>query len=335
MKYKSVIVTARGGPEVLQIIEHDLRLPGAGEIRIRVLATTVCQDDVACRIGNRPFLPDIPFTPGYAVIGDVEKIGDEVKGFAAGDRVGALTNTGGYAEYIYLKPDQLVKVPNELDSAEAVTLILNYLTAYQCLHRVAGVKQGDRILIIGASGGVGTAFLQLGQVAGLKTYGLASSRKHAVLAGHGATPIDYSSQDFVEFIHDAEPEGLDYVFNGMDEKYFERGLQVLKRGGTLIHYGGPLNRRGFFLLILKLVFYSTLPNGKSIKGYGTHRQDFSTFKQDWEILVSLLSEGRIKPIIAKQFPILAAAEANRFYEEGNFSGNIVLVATRPDADTIY
>ncbi len=332
MKYKSVSATARGGPEVLKIIEHDLRPPGAEEICIRVLATTVCQDDVACRIGNRPFLPDIPFTPGYAVIGDVEKIGGEVKGFATSDRVGALTNTGGYAEYIYLKPEQLVEVPFDLDPAEAVTLILNYLTAYQCLHRVAGVKQGDRILIIGASGGVGTAFLQLGKLAGIKMYGLASAKKQNLLTHLGAVPIDYKTQDFVKIIRSAESDGLEYVYNGMDESYFERGLAVLKRGGSLIHYGGPLSKKGLLLLILKLVFYSAIPNGKTIKGYGTHRQDIGTFKQDWEILFSLLSEGKLKPIIAERFPILAAAEANRYFEEGNFSGNIVLVAPGADAD---
>ena len=326
MKYKAVSVTERGGPEVLKVIEKDLTPPEKEQVRIKVLAAPVCQDDVACRIGNRPFLPDIPFIPGYAIVGEVEEIGVCVEGIGQGDRVGALTTTGGYAEYIYLNPDQLVKVPENLDPAEVVTLLLNYLTAYQCLHRAVRVKHGDKVLIIGASGGVGTAFLQLGKLAGLKMYGVASARKQDVIKNLGAVPIDYKTQDFVKIILKSEPDGLDYVFNGMDERYFERGLAVLKRGGSLIHYGGPLSKKGLVLLILKLLFYSVAPNGKTIKGYGTHRHDILTFKQDWETMFSLLSEGKIKPIIAERFPILEAVEANRFFEEGNFSGNIVLIA---------
>jgi NADPH:quinone reductase-like Zn-dependent oxidoreductase len=137
----------------------------------------VCQDDIAARVGNRPFLPKIPFTPGYAIIGIVDAVGEGVSGVAVGERVAALTNFGGYAEYIYWEAEKLVPAPERLDAAKAVTLILNYLTAYQILHRVARVKPGDKALLIGASGGVGTAFLQLGKLAGLKMYGLASPAK--------------------------------------------------------------------------------------------------------------------------------------------------------------
>jgi NADPH:quinone reductase-like Zn-dependent oxidoreductase len=94
MSYKSVIVTKRGGPEVLQIIENDLRAPLPGEVRIRILATSVCQDDIGARIGNRPFLPKIPFVPGYTILGVVDAIGEGVTNVAVGDPVAALTNFG-------------------------------------------------------------------------------------------------------------------------------------------------------------------------------------------------------------------------------------------------
>ena len=96
--YKNIVATSRGGPEVLQIMDNDLRPPSAGEARIRVLATPVCQDDVAARVGNRPFLPKVPFVPGYAMIGVVDATGEGVTQVAIGDRVGALTNYGSYAE---------------------------------------------------------------------------------------------------------------------------------------------------------------------------------------------------------------------------------------------
>lgn len=326
MKYKSIVVTERGGPETLQIVENDLRPPSSGEARIRILAVAVCRDDVAARVGNRPFLPKIPFVPGYSMIGVVDAIGEGVTQVAVDDCVGALTQYGSYAEYIYWDADQLVHVPPTLDPAKAVTLILNYLVAYQVLHRVAQVEAGDRVLIVGASGGVGTAFLQLGKLAGLKMYGLASKSKHDMVAEHGATPIDYRTQDFVQAIHQAEPQGLDFVFNGMAEEYFERGLAVLRRGGTLVHYGGPESFGGFLRLVAKLLWFNLLPNGKTIKGYGTHRVDGQILAEDWPALFGLLEEGKIRPIIAAKFPILEAARANELLESGRVAGNIVLLA---------
>jgi NADPH:quinone reductase-like Zn-dependent oxidoreductase len=325
MKYKNVVVTKRGGIDALQIVENKLRPPAAGEVRIKILATPVCQDDIAARVGNRPFLPKIPFVPGYAILGVVDMVGEGVTRFAAGDRVVALTQFGGYAEYIYLAEGKLVYAPATLDPAEAVTLVLNYLVAYQVLHRVAHVKAGDKVLIIGASGGVGTAFLQLGKLAGLKMYGLASSGKHKALAEYGAIPIDYRAQDFVEVLRQAEPSGLDFVFNGMGEEYFERGLAVLRRGGVLVHYGGPQSLARFTLLMVKFIYYRLLPNGKKLEGYGTHRLGLELFEPDWKALFKLLEEGHVKPVIAARFPILEAAKANQLLESGQVFGNVVLL----------
>jgi NADPH:quinone reductase-like Zn-dependent oxidoreductase len=326
MKYKSVVVTKRGGPEGLRVMQNDLRPPSAGEVRIKVLVTPVCQDDVAARVGNRPFLPKLPFVPGYAMIGTVDAIGEGVTRVAMSDRVAALTNYGSYAEYLYWPEEKLVPVPTTLDPAEAVTLILNYLVAYQIMHRVVQVKAGDKVLIVGASGGVGTAFLQLGELANLTMYGLASKGKHPILAEYGAMPIDYRTQDFVQVLRQAEPDGIDYVFNGMADEYFEPGLAVLRRGGVFVHYGGPQSLAAFLRLVAKLIWYNLLPNGKSIKGYGTHRVGHRILAEDWSALFRLLEEGKIKPIIAESFPLLEAAKANALLESGQVTGNIVLLA---------
>jgi NADPH:quinone reductase-like Zn-dependent oxidoreductase len=328
VKYKSVVVTERGGLEVLKIVENDLRPPSAGEARIRILATPVVQDDVAVRVGNRPFLAKPPFIPGYSFLGVVDAVGKEVDHVAAGDLVAALTNFGGHAEYIYWDAKQLVHVPAGLDPAKAVVLILNYLVPLQVMHTVVQVKPGDKILIIGASGGTGTAFLDLGRLAGLKMYGLASKKKHQVLESFGFTPIDYQSQDFVEVLREAEPEGIDYVFNGMGEEYFERGLKVLRRGGVIVHYGGPQSFSRFLLLVIKLVLYNLLPNGKKIKGYGTHTGEIAQFEGEWKKLFQLLGENKIRPIIAEKFSILEAKKANELMESGQVVGNIVLLAPK-------
>jgi NADPH:quinone reductase-like Zn-dependent oxidoreductase len=335
MKYRSVVVTERGGPEVLQVVEKDLRAPSEGEARVKVLAVSVCLPDVQARYGCTPFPPKIPFVPGYAIIGvvdavrDPEKPSDEgVPRAAVGESVAALTVHGGYAEYIYLDEKQLIPVPATLDPAEAVTLILNYLVAYQTLYRSAKVKSGDKILVIGASGGIGTAYLQLGSLADLKMYGLASPSKHYILTQYGATPIDYHTQDFVEVIRQAEPDGLDAVFDGMGGDYLKRGFSVLRRGGTLVGYGNPLSYSNMFKLLGQVLLFNLLPNGKSAKYYGTGASRFNQrpFLEDWAKLFKLLEDGKIQPIIMKKYPILEAAQANALLESGQVVGNVALLA---------
>jgi NADPH:quinone reductase-like Zn-dependent oxidoreductase len=327
MKYKSVIVTARGGPEVLQIVENELRAPTAGEVRIKILAAPVCAPDVTSRYGQSPFVPKPPFTPGYAFIGIVDAVGEGVANMRVGARVAALTAYGAYAEYIYWGANQLIPVPETLKPAEAAPLILNYIVAYHVMHRWAKVEARDKVLIIGASGGIGTAFLELGKLADLKMYGTASKSKHYILETYGAIPIDYRSQDFVEVLREAEPEGLDAVFDGMAGDYFKRGFSVLGRGGTLVGYGNPLSFSGMFRMLVQTALFSLLPNGKSAKYYstGASRINRGIFLEDWETLFRLLEEGQIQPVIAEELPILEAAKANALLESGQVVGNIVLV----------
>ena len=335
MKYKKVVVSKRGGPEVLRVSEEDLREPSPGEVRIRILATPVCMPDVQARYGKSPFRRSIPFVPGYAVIGVVDAIGREKRyanpnpsQFSVGDQVAALTIYGGYAEYIHLPINQLIPVPDGLDLAEAAIVILNYMVAYQSLHRSARVQSGDKVLIIGASGGIGTAFLQLGQLAGLKMYGLASQSKHAILTEYGATPIDYRTQDFVEVLRLAEPNGLDAVFDGMGGDYVDRGISILSRGGVFVEYGNPLSLPGLIKLLGKTILTNLLPTGKRARVYGTTLSQFGRqpFLDDWATLFKLLAEGKIRPVIQDRFPILEASRANARLESGLVIGNLVLLA---------
>jgi NADPH:quinone reductase-like Zn-dependent oxidoreductase len=325
MNYKSVLVPVHGGPDVLQIVEKELAEPGPGEARVKILAAPLTQDDVAVRNGNRPWLADLPFTPGYSILGTVEATGERVTAVAAGDRVVSLTNFGGHAEYITLPEEKLVHVPETLDPAEAVTLILNYLVAYQILHRVAKVKEGDKVLIIGASGGCGTAFLDLCRLAGLEVYGLASAAKHDIVRKYGGTPIDYRTQDFVNVLCTAEPGGIDYVFNGMAEDYVGHAVSVLRRGGAMVQYGAPQTKPGFYKFVALFLYHNLLPDGKRIKGYGTHRLGVDLFAEDWTALFKLLETGRIEPVIAARFPLEEIVEANELLESGQVTGNIVIL----------
>lgn len=336
MKYKSVIVTRFGGPEVLQVIESELRPPSAGEVRIKVLAAAVCRPDVTSRRGEglysgTPLKKKPPFVPGYAVIGDVEAVGEGVTEAVIGDRVGVLTVAGGYTEYLYWRSDRLIHVPNTVDLSEAVTLILNYIVAYQALHRSGKVKSGETTLIIGASGGIGTALLQLGRIAGLKMYGIASKSKHPILTEYGATPIDYRTQNFVEVIRQAEPDGIDVVLDGMMQvDTIRRALPLLRRGGRLVSFGEPTGFPDLFRVLGIFAAVNLLPNGKSFKLYGTSFYfigDKRPFLEDWATLFKLLEKGKIKPVIAKKFPLLEAARAYNLLESGDVTGNVVLQAS--------
>ncbi len=261
-------------------------------------------------------------------MGVVDAVGAGVTRVKVGDRVAALTGHGGYTEMIYLGEEHLVPVPKSLAPADVVTLVLNYTTAYQMLHRVAEVKAGDKALLIGASGGVGTALLQLGKLAGLKMYGTASPSKFDVLTGQGAIPIDYHSQDFVEVIHQTEPGGIDFVFDGMGAKEGEHGFAVLRRGRKLVGYAAPVGLGSLLSGMVKMAFTNLLPNGKSVEFYGItalYMRDKKPFMEDLPLLFSLLEEGKIKPIIAAQLPLLEARKANELLESGQISGNIVLL----------
>ena len=329
MKYKSVIITKRGGPDVLQITENDLRSPKPGEARIRVLATGVGRTDINYRYGLSPFAPKVPFVPGYEIMGVVDAVGNDVTKVTVGARVAALTGHGGYSEVIYLGQEHLVPVPESLDPGEVVTVVLNYVSAYQMLHRVAKVKAGDTVLNNGASGGMGTALLELGKLAGLKAYGTASQSKHKILTKFGAIPIDYHARDFVEVIHQAEPNGLDFVFEGIGGEQADRALSVLRRGGKLIAYAAPVGLSSLVKDVFRLIRVNLLSRGKSAEFYGItalYLRDKKPFMEDLPKLFDLLREGEIKPVITEKFTLLEARKANELLENGQVTGNIVLLA---------
>jgi NADPH:quinone reductase-like Zn-dependent oxidoreductase len=264
------------------------------------------------------------------VVGEVDALGGGVSEVSFGERVGALTVTGGYSEYLYWKSSRLIPVPASLDPVEEVALILNYIVAYQALHRSARVRVGEKVLIIGASGGIGTALLQLGRLAELQMVGIASASKHRILLEYGAKPIDYHSQDFVQVTRELEPGGLDVVFNGMMRlSYIKGGLSLLRSGGRLVSYGEPA---GFFTLFRTLgtmILVNLLPNGKSFKLYGTSTYflfDPQPYLDDWAVLFGLLETGQIKPVIMKLLPLQEAALAHKLLESGQVTGNLVLVA---------
>mgnify|MGYP001362504186 CR=1 FL=1 len=228
-----------------------------------------------------------------------------------------------------MEEENLVSVPDNLSPDEVVAVILNYCTASQILHRVLGVKKGDKILITCARGGVGSTLLDLAKFAGLKMYGTASINKHSLLKEFGAIPLNYKSEDWMNELKKLEPEGLDFVIDGIGGQYIGQGFCALKAGGKLGEYGYP-NFKGLLTGFLKLKLLNLSPNGKQGYFYGisaSYKKDKTSIQKDLESLFDLLKDGKIKPIISERFPILEAAKANRLLETGNISVKIVLVAS--------
>src|SRR5262249_42461767 len=167
-------------------LEEECPEPKHGEVRVRVLAAGVALPDVMAREGVHPETPRVPFTPGWDLVGVVDRLGGGVSGIAPRALVAAVPIHGAHAQFVCLPQRELVPVPPGLDAVEAVSLVLNYITAYQMLHRSARVEPGQRVLIHGAAGGVGTALLQLGRLAGLEMYGTCSSRGAPAVSDLGA-----------------------------------------------------------------------------------------------------------------------------------------------------
>src|SRR5499427_516336 len=244
VRHTRIIVSRYGGPDELRVVEEELPEPKDGEVRVRVLSAGVSLPDVMMREGIHPETPPLPFTPGWDLVGVVDRLAAGVSGIEPGQMVAALPISGAYAEFVCLPQRELVPVPSGLDAAEAVCLILNYVTAYQMMHRSSRVRPGQRVLIHGAAGGVGSALLQLGRLAGLEMYGTCSSRGASAVSELGGIPIDYQHQDFVEEMHRLTSEGVDVVFDPIGGSHLWQSRRALRSGGRVVGYGLITSIRG-------------------------------------------------------------------------------------------
>jgi len=333
--YRRLVVTRHGGPEVLQVVEEELPEPGAGEVRIRVLAAGVSAYDVMLRRNSFPGDPRGPFTQGEDVVGVVEALGEGVTTVEPGQTVAGYPRGGGYAEILCLPADEVVPVPPGVDPAEAVCLVVNYLTAHMLLHPTAHVRSGERVLVHGAAGGVGSALLELGRLAGLELYGTASRYNHELVSALGATPIDYRSEDFVQRIHTLTGDGVDAVFDPVGgARQIRRSYRALRKGGRLVAFGmAAASRAGMRVIaptLLAVVLRGLLPDGKqaymspNLAVYAPAHLDW--YRETLAELLDLLAAGRIKPVVAARFPLLEAARAHDLLERGGHAGKVVLVA---------
>jgi NADPH:quinone reductase-like Zn-dependent oxidoreductase len=320
-----------GGPESLEVVDAPLPMAGPGEVRVRVLASGIEYTDTLIRrhlypqtAARRP-----PFVMGYDVIGHIDQLGVGVNEFQLGDRVADMTVLGSNATYLTLQASHLTPVPRGVDAAEAATLILSWMTAYQLLHRAAQVQAGQRVLVHGAGGAVGQALLVLGSMAGLELWGGAHGRHATLIRGLSATPIDYQREDFTRVL----PGGFDVVFDGIGEDGYRRSFASLKRSGLLYAYGysaGVEEQRRMLTMLMwiaRLYLWRWLPGGKRACFYSINAMRLrypGWFREDLKRLFALLASGTIRPRVAERISLDEVAQAHRRLEAGSLEGKLVL-----------
>jgi NADPH:quinone reductase-like Zn-dependent oxidoreductase len=334
LRNRIVQIRRFGSPDGLEVVDAPLPMAGRGEVRIRVLASGLEYTDVLIRRHLYPQTMRLrpPFVMGYDVIGEIDQLG--VSGFQLGDRVADMTVVGSNAAYRTLRADRLVRVAAGLDPAEAATLILSWMTAYQLLHRAARVQRGQRVLVQGAAGAVGQALLVLGKLAGIELWGTARGAHTALVRELGATPIDYQREDFTRVL----PDGFDVVFDGIAEDGYRRSFATLKRNGLLCAYGysaGVQAQRRMptmLMWIARLYLWRWLPGGKRAGFYSINvmrARHPAWFREDLERLFRQLASGAIQPRVAERISFDEVGEAHRRLEAGGLDGKLVLCPDLP------
>jgi len=326
-----VQISRFGEPDGLAVVDAPLPTARRGEVRVRVLASSVEYTDVTIRrhvypwVWRRP-----PFVMGYGVVGEIDQLGEGVTGFQLGDRVADMTVIGSNAEYRTLRADHVSRVPPGVDAAEASALILSWTTAYQLLHRSAKVQRGQRVLVQGAAGAVGQALVILGKMAGLEVWGTGRAAHASLIRELGAKPIDYQREEL--------PGGFDIVFDGIGEDGYRRSFAALKPDGLLCAYGytaGVQAHHGMRTMLMwmaRVWLWGKRPGGKRSRGYSINTMRAfhpSWFKQDLEQLLGMLAAGEIRPRVAEKISFDEVAEAHRRLEAGGLDGKLVLCPELP------
>jgi len=332
--YRAVMLTRKGTPitlDVLKVMDVPVQEPGPGQIRVRVRAAGVGSTDLSMLDGSYIFAPKIPFVPGYEIAGVVDAVGPGVASFRVGDRVASLTVHGGFGELLVRDAVHFSPIPDGISDRDAAAVILNYVTAYQAIHRVGNVKAGQTALVTGAAGGVGTAALQLLRVAGVKTYGAASVSKHDTIRKLGAIPVDYKTGPLDRLVRELEPSGVDLVLDGIGGPMIGQCIGALRPRGRLVAYGFM----AISGLLATLAMFANIFLGSRLRGrrgsfYGItakYRKDAAPFREDLAKVFALLGEGKIDPMIARTFPLLEARKALALLATGSVEGKIVLEAS--------
>lgn len=318
-------ITQPGGPEVLKLAQAAVPEPGGREVLIKVHAAGINRPDVIQRTGKYPMKPGMSAVPGLEVAGEVVKVGSAVSGFKVGDKVCALTNGGGYAEYCVVAATQVLPIPAGVDMIHAAAIPETFFTVWANLFELGQARKGATVLIHGGTSGIGTTALMLCKALGIKAFATAGSEdKCEQIRVLGGEAINYREADFSQVItQKTQGKGVDVILDIMGASYFEGNVAALARRGRLVVIGflGGSSVKDFSLQALADKQASVTGSMMRSRSAEEKAEIAQAVKANvWP----LLSEGQCLPIIDRVFPLADAVLAHQRMEEGEHIGKIVL-----------
>ncbi len=335
---RQAVITRYGAPDVFQIRELPDPTPQAGEIRIRVRAAGINFADVLARLGLYADAPRPPMVVGYEVAGHVDGVGSAVTGFSNGDRVVALTRFGGYSDTVVVPSAQAFHFPDNLSDSEAAAVPVNYLTAALALYRMAALAPGETVLVHNAGGGVGIAATQLARLRRATVIGAASAMKHAALRSFGVEhAIDYRVASVADEVRKlTHGRGVDVILDPIGGRSFTSSYRMLAPLGRLVIFGlsaaAPSERRSLWRAARAWIAtprfdpLSLINRNRGV--FGLHLGHLWSEGRQltglMEMLISELKAERLKPVVARTFPLDRAADAHRFIQARQNIGKVVL-----------
>jgi len=336
---KRVVLPGLVEPAGLIVESGPLGTPGPGQLLVAVEATGISYAEQAMRRGRYFGQPKFPFVPGYDLVGTVLRAGPGVDSSLVGKRVATMTKTGGWTSHAVVEARDSVVVPAGIDPAEAETVVVNGVTAWQMLYRAARVKPGQTILVHGANGGVGGILIQLAQRAGIRVIGGASPRHHETLRAAGVEPVDYNDPNFAERVRELSPRGVDAVFDNIGGAMMRVSYSLLAPGGALVCYAiiaGVGGTGGLIMPFLKalgrVLLWNALPNGHRATFYDLwagHKTRPARFRkhleEDLGHVFALLADGSLTANIAARFPLDEVAAALTLAESRTLNGKVILL----------
>jgi NADPH:quinone reductase-like Zn-dependent oxidoreductase len=337
---RQVVIARHGAPDVLEVREGPDPTPREGEVRIAVRAAGVNFADILARLGLYPDAPPPPVVVGYEVSGYVDAVGPGTVARHVGDHVVALTRFGGYSTAVVVPAALTVPVPAGVSDAEAAAVPVNYLTALLALYRMANVAAHETVLIHGVGGGVGIAAAQLARLRRARIIGTASPAKHETVRSLGVDDVvDYRRPDFADEVRRLTGgRGADVILDPIGGRSFRTSYSLLAPLGRLIVFGvssiATGERRRWWhaaATMMRMPVFrplSLMNNNRAVIGLNLghlwgERQQLGA---GMELLVGELAAGRIKPVVAKTFPLDRAADAHRFIQSRSNIGKVVLMA---------
>ena len=340
---RAVVLTGTGGPEVLEVQERPDPPVGPGQVRIAVRAAGINFADTMARVGLYPDAPKAPCVLGYEVAGEIETLGEGVGDLQVGQRVMAGTRFGGQAELVTVAADQVLPLPEKLSFEQGAAFPVNYGTAYAALILMGGLRQGDRVLIHAAAGGVGIAATQLARNVDAEIFGTASAAKHDAIRAQGVThAIDYRNDDFeAEVMRITAGEGVDLIIDALGPASFRKDYRLLRSGGRMVMFGlSEASKSGSrsvpaALRSLLAMPLATMPWWKSLSMMNENKGVFGLNMLSWwdregnldrltAPLLAGLEAGTIEPVVAEAFPFDKAGEAHEFIAQRRNVGKVML-----------